>query len=84
MTTHTSLADYARGQRVRITAIEWDRIAPSEAKRLQALGFDEGAEVSVAYRGIMGGRDPLAVAMGEMTIALRRTHALAMRVDPVR
>ena len=67
--------------RARITTIDWPTLAPEEAKRLQALGFDAGAEVAVAYRGVFGGRDPLAVSIGTMTVALRRLHAAAMQVE---
>ena len=65
----------------RITAIDWAVLAPEEAKRLRALGFDEGADVEVDYRGVFGGRDPLAVSLGEMTVAIRRVHAAAMQVE---
>jgi len=69
------------GQHGRITAVAWDRLAPEEGKRLRALGFDEGVEVGVAYRGVFAGSDPLAVTIGRMTIALRRVHALAMEIE---
>ena len=78
-----TLADLPLGQTARIHAIDWTVLAPDEAKRLQALGFDCGAEISVDYRGMFGGKDPLAVAMGDMTIALRRVHAAAMQVEPL-
>lgn len=70
-----------RGQRVAITSVNWDSLAPEEAKRLRALGLDEGAEVAVAHRGVFGTRDPLAIEIGRMTIALRRVHAAAMKVE---
>lgn len=65
----------------RIIAVRWDALAPEEAKRLQTLGIVEGARVSVAYRGIFAGRDPLAVAVGRMIVALRRSHARAIEVE---
>ena len=37
--------------------------------------------MSLAYRGVFGGRDPLAVEVGRMTVALRRVHARAMQVE---
>ena len=67
--------------RARIAAIEWARLAPEEAKRLRALGIDTGAEVEVAHRGVFAGRDPIAIAIGRMTVALRRAHASAMTVE---
>jgi ferrous iron transport protein A len=67
----------------RIVSVRWDLLAPEEAKRLRTLGIDEGAEVAVAHRGIFAGRDPLALVIGRMHVALRRAHALAMIVEPI-
>jgi ferrous iron transport protein A len=66
--------------RAEIVAIDWDRLAPDEAKRLRALGVDEGACVAIAHRGVFGGRDPIALMIGRMTLAVRRGHAAAMTV----
>ncbi|MXP42105.1 ferrous iron transport protein A [Altererythrobacter soli] len=63
-----------------IVAIDWTVLAPDEAKRLRALGIDEGAQVAIAHRGVFGGRDPIALSIGRMTLALRRAHAMAMTV----
>ena len=41
----------------------------------------EGARVAVSHRGVLGGRDPIAVTIGRMTVALRRVHAQAMQVE---
>ena len=67
-------------RRAEIVAIAWDRLAPEEAKRLRALGVDEGARVAIAHRGVFGGRDPIALLIGRMTLAVRRSHAAAMTV----
>ena len=69
-----------RGESATITAIDWSLIAPEEGQRLRALGIDAGAEVAIAHRGVFGGGDPLAVKVGRMTIALRRSHAVAMEI----
>lgn len=69
------------GRAARIMAVDWAVVAPDEAKRLQALGFDQGTEVSVAHRGVLAGRDPLAIRIGNMTVALRRSHARAIAVE---
>ncbi|MCZ8295387.1 MAG: FeoA family protein [Rhodobacteraceae bacterium] len=69
------------GQVARIAAVDWSVLAADEAQRLRALGFDVGAEVAVAHRGVFGGRDPLAITLGRMTVALRRAHARAMTVE---
>lgn len=68
-------------RRARIVAVQWDLLAPEEGKRLRTLGIDEGAEVTVAHRGIFAGRDPLALLIGRMTVALRRAHARAIIVE---
>ena len=68
-------------RRARITAIDWDALAPDEAKRLQAMGIDAGARVAIAHRGIFAGRDPIALTIGRMTVAVRRAHARAMTVE---
>lgn len=68
-------------RRARIVAVDWAIVAPEEAKRLQALGIDEGANVAVAHRGIFAGRDPIALSIGRTTIAVRRLHASAMTVE---
>jgi ferrous iron transport protein A len=69
------------GQRARIAAVDWSRLVEEEALRLQALGIEIGAKVSIAHRGVLGGRDPIALAIGRMTIALRRAHAQAIEVE---
>lgn len=71
------------GKSARITAVDWAVLVEEEAQRLQALGVDVGAKVAVAHRGVLGGRDPIALTVGRMTVALRRAHARAMRVEPL-
>lgn len=69
------------GHSATITAIDWAGIPEADSKRLRALGFDAGVQVTVAHRGVFGGRDPLAVQLGRMTVALRRVHAAAVSVE---
>jgi ferrous iron transport protein A len=71
-------------RRAEIVAIDWAALAPDEAKRLRALGFDQGARVTIAHRGIFGGHDPIALMIGRMTLAVRRSHAAAMTVEELR
>ena len=68
-------------RRAEIVAVDWDLLAPEEAKRLRALGIEEGARVAVEHRGIFAGHDPLAIRVGRMTVAIRRNHARAMTVE---
>ncbi len=67
----------------RIVAVDWDALAPDEGKRLRSLGLDAGARVAIAHRGIFAGRDPIALSLGRMTVAVRRAHARAMTVEAV-
>jgi ferrous iron transport protein A len=69
------------GQGARIVAVDWSALVPEEARRLKALGLEEGARISVAHRGILWGHDPIAITVGRMTVALRRAHAAAMQVE---
>ena len=69
------------GQNARIVAVDWSALAVEEAQRLRAMGIDTGARVAIEHRGIFGARDPLAVSVGRMTVALRRAHARAMQVE---
>ncbi len=71
------------GQRARIVAVDWPDLVPEEAQRLRALGLDQGMQVAIAHRGVFGGKDPIAVEVGRMTVALRRAHAAAIEVEPV-
>lgn len=72
-----------RGVEARIVSVDWSAIAPEEGKRLRALGIDQGAQISISHRGIFGGKDPIAILIGRMTIAIRRVHAAAMSVEPL-
>ncbi|THD54662.1 MAG: ferrous iron transport protein A [Bradyrhizobium sp.] len=47
--------------------------------RLIELGFVEGARVKVLHEGIVG-RDPIAVRIENVTIAVRRREAMAVIV----
>jgi ferrous iron transport protein A len=76
-----TLDELPLGTPARIVSADWDALVPEEAQRLRALGIEEGAEVRLAYRGVFLGRDPIAVEIGRMTVALRRVHARAMQVE---
>ena len=74
-----SLDLLAIGAKAMIVSIDWDSLEESEACRLKHFGFDEGVAVEPLHLGPFG-RDPLAVRVGRMTVAIRRTHARAVRV----
>jgi ferrous iron transport protein A len=69
------------GSRARIQRVDWTALEDGEACRLQHFGFDEGVVVEPLHQGPIG-RDPLAVRVGRMTVAIRRSHAQAVRVVP--
>ena len=77
-----SLADSHVGSSVRVVAVDWERLDPTEARRLRALGMDAGAVLKLAHRGILFGCDPIAIEVGRMMITLRRSHAMAIMVEP--
>lgn len=76
-----TLDGFDSGRTARITSVDWANLAEDEGKRLQALGVDEGAEVAIVHRGVFGTRDPIALRIGNMTIAIRRAHAAAIEVE---
>lgn len=81
-----TLGGAARGFRGRIRALrpEYRRgglPAAELERRLLELGFMEGAPVEILHEGLFG-RDPIAVRVGGVTVALRRREALAILVDP--
>ena len=65
----------------RIAAIEWAGLDPQAARRLRELGFDDGVAIEALHRGAFKG--PIACKVGRMIIALRRTQAAAVMVEPV-
>jgi len=81
MTEPTSLDQLKQGKRARIAAIDWSRLAASDASRLRHFGFDEGVAVISLHSGPFGA-DPLAIRVGRMTVAIRRAHARAVQVIP--
>jgi ferrous iron transport protein A len=69
-----------RGERAQISAI--DGVGDEAAtRRLHEMGFDDGVDVEVLHRGPVGG-DPIAVRVGNMTVALRKTMASRISVQP--
>ena len=76
-----SLDQLQIGLRASIASIDWDALEEGEAARLRQFGFDEGVIVEPLHLGPFG-RDPLAIRVGRMTVAIRRSHARAVRVVP--
>ncbi len=65
-------------QKMRIASIDWSQISETEGKRLRALGIEIGASVEALHRGILFWRDPIAVRVGRMSIAMRSKTAAAI------
>ncbi len=79
---NTSLDDLSIGVSAMIEKIDWSQLGEGDACRLRHFGFDEGVSIVPLHSGPFG-RDPLAVRVGRMTVAIRRAHARAVRVVPI-
>lgn len=77
------LSELSLTQEATITTIDWASLGERDARRLRELGFDEGVAVAPLHAGGFAVRDPIAVRIGRMTVAIRRAHAAAMIVEPV-
>ena len=77
----TSLDQLKLGSRALVAGIDWHLLDEAEASRLKHFGFDEGVFVEPLHLGPVG-RDPIAIRVGRMTVAIRRAHARAVRVIP--
>jgi ferrous iron transport protein A len=66
----------------RVTGIDWSCLNEADARRLRNLGFDEGVSVE-ALHGAPFGRDPLAVRIGRMMVAMRLAQARAVSVEAI-
>ena len=62
-----------------VAEVNWAALTEPEQRRLRNLGLDEGVEVEALHAGPFG-RDPIAVRIGRMTLALRRAHANVISV----
>jgi ferrous iron transport protein A len=69
------------GTRALVASVDWTALDEGEACRLKHFGFDEGVKVEPLHLGPFG-RDPIAIRVGRMTVAIRRKHAGAIRVIP--
>ena len=79
--TPTSLGDLSPRDRAEVATINWQALTDGETRRLREFGLDEGVEVEILHRSMLGG-GPLACRIGRMTIAIRRHVANAIHVGP--
>jgi ferrous iron transport protein A len=70
------------GTKARVLSIDWSALDEAESCRLRHFGFDEGVAVEPLHLGPFG-RDPIAIRVGRMTVAIRRRQASAVRVIPL-
>jgi len=83
MSSSTSLDLLPLRQRAEVVAIDWTAISDNEGRRLRALGIETGVQVEKLYKGMFGMNDPIALRVGRMMIAVRKSHARAIAVCPV-
>ncbi|MBL0925576.1 MAG: ferrous iron transport protein A [Sphingomonadaceae bacterium] len=66
------------GQPAIVRAIDWTAMPEREGHRLRSLGLEEGVAIEALHKGILFWKDPIAVRVGRMTIALRRKVAASI------
>jgi len=78
-----ALTDLANGQRGVIARVQpsGDLVDAATVQRLHELGFLPGEPVRVLQRG-PGGREPIAVQVGDTLFALRWVEARCVDVQP--
>lgn len=70
------------GAKAVISRIDCTRLSESAVRRLRAIGIDVGVTVEPLHQGVLFARDPIAVRVGRMTIAIRAAQAMAIEVEP--
>ncbi|MCF8473460.1 MAG: ferrous iron transport protein A [Emcibacter sp.] len=78
------LSDLRKGENATIIGFEAARCQDKEfardlEDRLLEIGFEEGLTVKILHEGPVK-RDPMAVRIGQMTVALRRMEADAVQI----
>ena len=83
------LSDARRGDRGVVIAVSTDTVSSATTaereeleRRLLEIGFVEGARLEILHEGFIG-RDPIAVRLDDMRVALRRREAqgVLIRLD---
>lgn len=72
----------AIGCKAVIASIDASMLSEAAIRRLRAMGINEGAEVEQLHQGVLLSRDPIALRVGRMTLAIRAAQAAAIEVDP--
>ena len=81
--TTVALTELATGQRGVIARVQasGELVDAATVQRLNELGFLPGEPVRVVQRG-PGGREPIAVQVGDTLFALRYVEARCVEVEP--
>jgi len=69
-----------RGIITRVVSVGGDEHGAELERRLLELGFVEGAHVQLLHQGVFG-RDPMALKVDDMRVALRRHEARGLMVE---
>lgn len=72
----------AIGSKAVVTSLDAAMLGETAMRRLRAIGLNEGAEVEPLHQGVLMSRDPIALRVGRMTLAIRAAQAAAIEVEP--
>lgn len=80
-----TLGSLRPGQTCRVIGLADQAVSPELEERLLRMGFAEDAAIEVRHEGLFG-RDPIAVKVDGVILALRRREAdtILVEVDPPR
>jgi len=84
MTSVQTLDQLKIRETAEVKAIDWRAMSDAEGARLRALGLDEGVAVEKLHKGMFGSNDPIALKVGRMMIAVRKSHAMAITIMSVK
>ena len=76
----TAIADLRPGEIATIVSIDRGGVDPVNARQLHEMGFDKGVDVELLHRAPFGG-DPIALRVGNMSVALRKSLAAMVIVE---
>lgn len=74
------IEDLKTGQSASVVKIRETGTHAAEARRLREMGFDEGIEIELLHRGLIGGC-PIALRVGSNIIALRKAASRLIEVS---
>lgn len=74
------IEDLKVGQTASVVKIRETGTHAPEALRLREMGFDEGVEIEVLHRGLIGGC-PIALRVGSNVVALRKSAARLLDIS---